>query len=206
MTTDKNPLRMDDSDDPIKLFQAWLERARSSHPDDVTACSLASADRNARPSLRMVLLKSADDTGFVFYTNRSSRKGRQLAVNPWAALCFHWFEPYRQIRIEGEVRIVEAAVSDAYFASRNRSSRISSWASHQSQTMADPRQFTENIERMRERFADKDVARPPDWQGYRVLARRIEFWQRKTARRHERALFTRSKISTRSWQCRHLFP
>ena len=177
--------------DPFALFDEWFAEARASEPNDPEAMALATADAEARPSVRMVLLKGHGPDGFVFYTNQRSRKGLELAANPRAALLFHWKSLRRQIRVEGDVTRVSDEESDAYFASRSRDSQLGAWASHQSWTLPDRAQFERRYEEMRARFEGKDVPRPPHWGGFRVIPEKIEFWTDRPHRLHERRLFSR---------------
>ena len=177
--------------DPLRLFGEWLAEARASEPNDPEAMALATADAKGRPSVRIVLLKGYGPEGFVFYTNQRSRKAEELAVDPNAALLFHWKSLRRQIRIEGAVSLVPAAQSDAYFATRSRDSRLGAWASDQSQPLDSREQFEARYEVTRARFEGHDVPRPPHWGGYSVAPERIEFWTDRPHRLHERRLFVR---------------
>jgi pyridoxamine 5'-phosphate oxidase len=178
--------------DPFALFDAWYAEARGSEPNDSNAMALATVARDGRPSLRMVLLKGHGPDGFVFYTNRESRKAGELDSNRHAALLFHWKSLRRQVRIEGPVSPVSDAESDAYFASRSRDSQLGAWASDQSRPLADRATFEARYEEARKRFAGGQVPRPPHWGGYRVSPERIEFWLDREHRLHERRLFTRT--------------
>jgi pyridoxamine 5'-phosphate oxidase len=179
------------TDDPHALFRDWMEEAKASEPNDPNAMALATVGADGMPSVRMVLLKGHSDEGFVFYTNRESRKAGELAGDPKAALLFHWKSLRRQIRIEGPVTRVSDAESDAYFASRGRDSQLGAWASDQSRPLDDRATFEARFEEMQKRFEGGDVPRPPHWGGYRVEPVRIEFWQDRAHRLHERRLFTR---------------
>ncbi len=179
------------TEDPIALFDMWLAEARASEPNDPEAMALATADAAGQPSVRMVLLKGHDARGFVFYTNREGRKAGDLAADPRAGLMFHWKSLRRQVRIEGPVSLASDAESDAYFASRGRDSRLGAWASDQSRPLASRETFEARVEQARARFEGQDVPRPPFWGGYRVAPERIEFWQDRAHRLHERRLFTR---------------
>lgn len=177
--------------DPHKLFDAWLAEAVASEPNDPTAMTVATVSDDGQPSARMVLMKGHDARGFVFYTNQESRKAAELASGGRAALLFHWKTLRRQIRIEGPVSIVSAEEADAYFASRARDSQLGAWASDQSRPLDRRETFEARFEEAQARFADAPVPRPPHWGGYRVAPERIEFWQDRAHRLHERRLFTR---------------
>jgi pyridoxamine 5'-phosphate oxidase len=190
--------------DPNDLFERWFAEARSSEPNDAEAMALATADGSGRPSVRMVLLKGHDASGFVFYTNQESRKGKQLAANARAALLFHWKSLRRQVRIEGSVTPVAAAEADAYFATRSRDSKIGAWASHQSRPLASRIMFEERYQKLVEAYEGEDVPRPPHWSGYRVASEMIEFWSDRPHRLHERRLFTRAEDG--AWSEGLLYP
>ncbi|HLL58929.1 MAG TPA: pyridoxamine 5'-phosphate oxidase [Allosphingosinicella sp.] len=177
--------------DPHQLFEEWFALARQSELNDSNAVAIATADAAGRPSVRMVLLKGHDARGFVFYTNRDSRKGGDLEANPSAALLFHWKSLRRQVRIEGAVEPVTTEEADLYFASRSRDSQLGAWASEQSRPLDARETFEARYEEMRVRFEGGEVPRPPRWSGFRVLPERIEFWSDRAHRLHERRLFTK---------------
>ncbi|WP_164118309.1 pyridoxamine 5'-phosphate oxidase [Sphingorhabdus sp. Alg239-R122] len=176
---------------PFEIFHSWYDEARTSELNDSNAMALATADAESRPSSRMVLLKGHGPDGFIFYTNFTSRKGEELAANPHVALLFHWKSLRRQIRIEGDISPVSDTVADAYFATRSRDSQLGAWASDQSHRLESRQVFMDRFEAMQDRFEGKDVPRPPHWSGYRVTPARIEFWQDRAHRLHERRLFVR---------------
>lgn len=178
------------TDDPHALFEAWFAEARESEPNEPNAMAVATAGGQGRPSVREVLLK-AHDHGFVFYTNLEGRKAGELAANPHAALLFHWKSLGRQVRIEGPVSLVTDAEADAYFASRHPDSQLGAWASDQSRALDSRATFEARYEATRQRFAGGPVPRPPHWSGFRVTPERIEFWQERPHRLHERRLFVR---------------
>lgn len=176
---------------PIELFQEWLASAGKTEPNDPNAMALATASADGKPSVRMVLLKGVDESGFSFYTNMESRKGHELAGNPHAALCFHWKSQTRQVRVEGKTELVAAPLVDAYFKTRHLLSRLGAWASQQSQPLASRKDLEARVASLEKEYADKDVPRPPHWGGYRVVPEKIEFWQQGQGRLHDRFLFTR---------------
>ena len=192
------------ADDPFSLFDRWFAEARDSELNDPNAMALATADARGRPSVRMVLLKGHGPDGFVFYTNRGSRKAGDLAANAQAALLFHWKSLRQQIRIEGAVSHATDAESDAYFASRGRDSQLGAWASEQSRPLDDRATFEARFAEMKARFDGQDVPRPPDWGGYRVTPVHFEFWHDRAHRLHERRVFTVDEQG--GWREGLLFP
>jgi pyridoxamine 5'-phosphate oxidase len=191
------------ADDPFALFDSWFAEARASEPNDPNAMALATADAAGRPSVRMVLLKGHGPDGFVFYTNRESRKAGEIAANPNAALLFHWKSLRRQIRIEGALSLATDAESDAYFASRSRDSQLGAWASDQSRLLADRATFEARFEEVKARFEGQNVPRPPHWGGYRLTPDHIEFWQDRAHRLHERRVFD---LTDNGWTKGLLYP
>jgi pyridoxamine 5'-phosphate oxidase len=189
--------------DPIAFFQEWFADARDREKSDPTAMSLATADLQGRPAVRMVLLKHVDDRGFVFYTNLESPKAVDLRNNPRAALCFHWAVLERQVRSEGRVEPVGDAEADAYFATRPRLSQLGAWASRQTQPIAGRFVLEQAVAAVALRFPLGTVPRPPYWSGYRVTPDVIEFWHQRPFRHHDRQRFTREG---EGWRHEWLFP
>jgi pyridoxamine 5'-phosphate oxidase len=189
--------------EPFAPFARWFEAATKSEQLAETMM-LATATSDGVPSVRAVLLKGADAGGFVFYTNLESRKAEELAANPRAALCFHWKSLGRQIRIEGTVSPVGAAEADAYFATRPRDSQIGAWASAQSRSLESRAVLEARFAEFRDKYAKEgSVKRPANWSGYRVRPERVEFWQERPFRLHDRVVFVREG---EAWRKGRLYP
>jgi len=194
------------TDDPVLLFNLWLDEARASEPNDHDAACLATATPDAVPSARMVLVKRADAGGFAFYTNLDSRKGGELAANPHAALCCYWKSLRKQVRIEGPVTAVEETTADDYFATRSRQSQIGAWASRQSQPLTSRFELERRAVVHAAKFGFGAVPRPPFWSGYRVVPLRIEFWRSGAFRLHDRVVYERESVDDEGWRTHRLFP
>lgn len=197
------PLDRDDLlDDPIEQFRRWLGDAEAAGVALPNAMAVATADAQGRPSVRHVLLRGVDERGFQFFTNRHSRKGRQLAEDPWAGLVFLWKELDRQVSVTGPVALMDDDESDAYFASRPRDAQLGAWASPQSAVIAGREELERRVAEMSERFPD-EVPRPPRWGGYIVRPETLEFWQGRRHRLHDRFLFTAERPG---WRVERLAP
>ncbi|WP_017930088.1 pyridoxamine 5'-phosphate oxidase [Robiginitomaculum antarcticum] len=195
-----------DRDDPIALFEEWMGEARVAELNDSNAMALSTVDASGRPDVRMVLLKGVDARGFTFYTNSGSAKGEQLSGNGAAALCFHWKSLRRQVRVRGPVMKVSDAESDEYFASRARGSRIGAWASDQSEPVKSREALEAAVKAAQARFEGvKDIPRPDNWFGWRVVPMQIEFWRDRPYRLHDRLLFSREEPGS-GWDKMRLYP
>ena len=191
--------------DPLELFTEWYENAKENEINDPNAMSLATADKNGMPSVRMVLLKGFDTNGFVFYTNLESRKANEFKSNPNVAACFHWKSLQRQVRIEGKVTQVSDEEADEYFNSRARLSRIGAWASMQSQALESRDYLLTRLKTFEEKYNEETVPRPTHWSGNCIKANRIEFWQDGKFRLHDRFVFERRSIDE-AWTKTRLYP
>jgi pyridoxamine 5'-phosphate oxidase len=189
-------------DHPFDLFRGWIQEARSAEVLEPNAMTLCTVDASGAPAGRVVLLKAVTPAGFIFYTNYRSGKGQHLEATPRAALVFWWDVLERQVRIEGDVVQVPPEVSDAYFASRPRASRIGAWASPQSEPVADRSDLDRRTDDA-ERSFPNDIPRPPHWGGYEVRPHRMEFWQGRTGRMHDRIEYARRSDA---WVRRRLAP
>jgi pyridoxamine 5'-phosphate oxidase len=192
-------------DDPVAQFRAWLADAELAGVPLPNAMAVATADTKGRPSVRNVLLRGVDGRGFAFYTNRESRKGRQLISNPHAGLVFLWKELDRQVQITGPVEQVDDAESDAYFATRPRDAQLGAWASRQSEVLTGRGELEERLAEFDERFP-AEVPRPPNWGGFRVRPATVEFWQGRRHRLHDRFLYAADPDSASGWRVERLSP
>lgn len=191
------------AEDPYALFDRWMAEASDAEPNDPNAAALATVSADGAPSVRVVLLKTVDSRGFAFFTNLDSHKGRDLQANPRAALNLHWKSLGRQVRIEGRVEQVSDAEADAYYATRPRGSRIGAWASKQSQPLDDRATLEGRVADFEGRFGGDDIPRPDFWSGFRVVPEKIEFWQGRQSRLHDRLVFRREKDG---WTTQLLYP
>jgi pyridoxamine 5'-phosphate oxidase len=194
-----------EASEPMRLFAAWLSDATASEPRDPNAMTLATVDGNGMPNARMVLLKGADERGFVFYTNVDSQKGQELDLSGKAALVFHWKSLNRQIRVRGTIERVTDAEADAYFASRPKQAQIGAWASQQSRPLESRLAFEKAVALNAAKYAIGAVPRPPYWTGYRLIPSAIEFWHDRPFRLHDRVVFKRDAADA-PWSKTRLYP
>ncbi|WP_112663200.1 pyridoxamine 5'-phosphate oxidase [Microvirga flavescens] len=202
----QNPLTSGDfteAGEPFGLFQTWLTDAERSEINDPNAMALATVDADGLPNVRMVLLKGADENGFVFYTNTESNKGRELTANPKAAIVLHWKSLRRQVRVRGDIVRVSEAEADAYFQSRPRDSRIGAWASQQSRPLESRFALEKAVAVNTAKYAIGEIPRPPYWTGFRIVPVSIEFWKDQPFRLHDRVVFTRDGSG---WRKTRLYP
>jgi pyridoxamine 5'-phosphate oxidase len=195
--------RMTMNPDPLREFEEWFLSAAEDPTLEANAMTLATADLQGKPSARVVLLKELDSRGFVFFTNYHSRKGRELDSNPQASLVFYWAHQHRQVRVEGRVERLEESASDAYYQSRPRGAQLGAWASQQSQPVASREELDQIWADISERFPDPTVPRPEHWGGYRLVPERLEFWQGRPDRNHDRIEYCREE---RGWLRQRLMP
>ena len=188
--------------DPFVLFKKWYDLACKTEINDPNAMTLSTIFNN-QPSSRVVLLKSYDEIGLVFYTNSNSKKGKSIKENNNVALNFHWKTQNRQIRIEGIANIVSKEVADSYFKTRPRNSQIGAWSSNQSDDLSSRDELVKNIKDFEMKYKDKDIPRPSHWNGYLVMPNLIEFWQEMPFRFHDRVLYLKSH---NSWKIKKLYP
>jgi pyridoxamine 5'-phosphate oxidase len=187
---------------PFELFANWYDLAIETEINDPNAMTLSTISNN-RPSSRVVLLKSHDESGFVFYTNSNSKKGKSISENNNIALNFHWKTQNRQIRIEGQAKIVSSEISDSYFKSRPRGSQIGAWSSNQSSELKTRSELIDNIKKFEKKYEDQDIPRPSHWNGYLVKPQLIEFWQEMPFRIHDRVVYT---LFNNKWKIKKLYP
>ena len=191
--------------EPFQLFADWLEEARASEPNDPTAMSVATADADGLPNVRMTLLKEFDERGFVFYTNFESQKGTEILASRKAALGFHWKSLRRQVRLRGPVEVVSDEEADAYYKSRPRDSRIGAWASQQSRPLESRFALEKAVARYAAKYAIGEIPRPPYWSGFRIKPVYVEFWKDGAFRLHDRVVFRRDSEAD-AWSKTRLYP
>mgnify|MGYP001357188497 FL=1 len=187
---------------PFELFNNWYDLASETEINDPNAMTLSTILNN-QPSSRVVLLKSHDEEGFVFYTNSNSKKGKSINENNNIALNFHWKTQNRQVRIEGQAKIVSSEVADSYFNSRPRGSQIGAWSSNQSEELISRSELIDKIKKSETKYADQNIPRPLHWNGYLVKPKLIEFWQEMPFRIHDRVLYT---LLNNNWEIKKLYP
>lgn len=193
------------SESPIDLFSNWFKEAHKCGLKEPDAVALATADNLGRPSVRMVLLKNYDKSGFCFYTNLNSRKAQEMAENPNASMCFHWMPLERQVRIDGAIVLVKDEEADAYFSSRDKGCQIGAWASRQSEPLTSREELEKEYQKYSNQYSSGNVPRPRFWSGYRLIPTRVEFWQAGKKRLHERILYTTTDNGNK-WAFEALYP
>ena len=189
--------------DPIPVIARWLAEAKQTEINDPDAMSLATADKDGRVHNRMVLLKDISESSLTFFTNAHSDKGRELKENPHVALCLHWKSLRRQIRIEGVVSVLDDQLSDDYFASRSRDSQLGAWASDQSKAYGERVEFEQRLQEVTQKYQGQTIPRPPHWHGFSVAPDRIEFWQDRPHRLHDRLVYIKAG---EAWKIERLYP
>ena len=208
-TQKKNSLGLNscflDLNDPFELFKIWIQEAEKKEPNDPNALSLATANKNGVPSVRIVLLKDVNDEGFVFYTDLESQKSVELYENPNASMCFHWKSLLRQVRVSGKIAFVTDPEADKYFYSRPHGSKIGAWSSKQSKVLTDIKELEKRVDGYKKKFGDtKNIPRPSHWSGWLLKPDSIEFWLEGANRIHERLRYIKSK--NKSWIKELLYP
>ena len=195
--------RKDLVESPVEMFRIWFEQIEGMHPFESTAMTLSTSNNNGKPSSRVVLLKHYDERGFIFYTNYESKKGQEIEQNPYASLNFYWPSMERQVRINGKLRKVSRSRSEKYFHSRPLRSQISAIASNQSGVIGNREELKNKFEELEKQFKGKDIPLPDNWGGYRLEHRRVEFWQGRRDRLHDRFVYTQHGTT---WQIERLAP
>jgi pyridoxamine 5'-phosphate oxidase len=193
---------IDFTQNPFELFNNWYNLACETEINDPNAMTISTILNN-KPSSRIVLLKFQNEEGFIFYTNSNSKKGKSISENNNIALNFHWKSQNRQIRIEGQAKIVSAEDADAYFMTRPRGSKIGAWSSNQSEELTARSELIDNIKKFETKYEDQDIPRPPHWNGYLVKPQLIEFWQEMPFRIHDRVVYT---LLNKKWEIKKLYP
>jgi pyridoxamine 5'-phosphate oxidase len=196
---DKGQLNDHIGNDPFAFFHQWFKEAYEAKQPEDNAFVLSTVNENFQPSSRILYLKELDEQGFIFYTNYSSQKGSELSLHPKASMLFFWHQLERQVRIEGLVEKIDSSISDAYFASRPRASKLGAWASHQSQSLENRDELMVRLEKLAALYPD-EVPRPPHWGGYKLIPTQIEFWQGRPSRLHDRLVFERASVWSSDWK------